>query len=265
VRYVLGLEYNGTPYAGWQIQPSLSFDRTVQGVLESVLCKVMASPVRVICAGRTDAGVHATGQVIHFDAEVVRTPRALLLGANSLLPKNIVVRWVREAQADFHARFSALSRTYHYLICNTSVHSGIYAGRAAWCRFPLNITDMQIAANCLFGEHDFSAFRSSECESSTPVRRMLTISVRRTGAFVLVKVQANAFLHRMVRNIVGTLMQVGMGREKPEWVASVLKSRNRKLAGPTAAPDGLYLSHVAYPEQYGLPAPAGDEVLAILV
>ncbi len=252
-RFALGLEYDGTAFSGWQTQKNLPPTQTVQGSLEKILSRVADAPVTLHCAGRTDARVHAVGQVIHFDTDAVRTTQAFLLGANSLLPKTIAVQWVQIVDENFHARFSALSRHYRYFIYNAPVHSAIYATRATWCRYPLDADKMHMAAQFLCGEQDFSAFRSSQCGSLSPFRHLQKITIVRMNQFVVMDVVANAFLHHMVRNIAGTLFEVGIGRQPPEWVQAILQGKDRRLAAPTAAPEGLYLYEVAYPAEYSFP------------
>lgn len=257
MKFALGIEYAGTDFSGWQIQQR---GVTVQGTLEGVLSRVADRPVQVICAGRTDAGVHATGQVVHFETEAIRPLRAYLAGCNTLLPRTISVRWVEQVDHRFHARFSALSRRYRYVICNTPMHSAVNAGRATWFRHPLDAEKMQKGADCLLGEHDFSSFRSSACESHSVHRFMQMIQVRREGQFVLIDVQANAFLHHMVRNIVGVLLRIGAGFNPPDWAEEVLVARDRRMAAETAPAEGLYFVQVDYPAPWQFP-PGGQVLL----
>ena len=254
MRWVMGVAYEGTRFSGWQRQ---SHALTIQETLETALSRVMDFPVMTYCAGRTDAGVHASAQVVHFDQpdsyqRKKRTASAILLGTNSLLPENIAVTFVHEAKENFHARFSALSRTYCYLVLNTPVRSPLFAKRVTWYRYPLDAEKMHAAALVLRGEHDFSAFRSAQCNASTPFRYIERVVVRRCEKFVVLEITANAFLHHMVRTIMGTLLRVGNGREAPEWVKEVLLSKDRGAAGETAPPEGLYLTGVSYPEKYGI-------------
>jgi tRNA pseudouridine38-40 synthase len=255
-RIAVGLEYHGGDFAGWQLQPGL---RTLQGVTEEALGHVAARRVALTCAGRTDAGVHAVGQVAHFDTEAVRTPRGWLLGANTHLPADVSVRWAQEVPERFHARHSAESRTYCYLISNRPARSALAAGRAATIHVPLDVDRMQQAAQLLCGEHDFSAFRAAECQSRTPVRRLEALSAERRGDWIALTATANAFLQHMVRNIAGLLIAVGQGKAPPGWAREVLESRDRTRGAATAPPDGLYLWSVRYPSAFDLRArPAGS-------
>jgi tRNA pseudouridine38-40 synthase len=249
-RIAVGLEYHGGTYAGWQLQGDL---RTLQGVLESAIGRVAAEPVRLACAGRTDAGVHAVGQVAHFDTAAIRTPRAWALGANTHLPADVSVSWAQEVPERFHARHSAQSRTYCYLIANRPARSALAAGRAVIIHAPLDAQRMREAAGLLVGEHDFSAFRAAECQARTPVRRLEALSVERRGDWLLIRATANAFLHHMVRNIAGLLIAVGQGKAAPAWAREVLESRDRAQGAATAPPDGLYLWSVRYPREFELP------------
>lgn len=250
-RVAMVLEYDGSEYSGWQIQRSAS---TVQEQLENALSTVAAAPVRVQCAGRTDTGVHATHQVVHFDAPAERSPKAWVMGSNSQLPPSVAVRHAQGVDQDFHARFSAVSRRYRYLVYNAPVRSAVVAGRLTWVRQPLTAELMNDAAQRLLGEQDFSAYRAASCQSSTPMRRMDAISVDRHGPVIVFDIQANAFLHHMVRNLVGTLLQVGRGIQPVTWPAQLLEGRDRTLAADTAAPDGLYLVGVSYPDSLGFAA-----------
>jgi tRNA pseudouridine38-40 synthase len=250
-RFAAGLEYDGRAYSGWQFQPGLN---TVQDVVQRALSRVADSPVEVMCAGRTDAGVHASAQVLHFDSAAARNERAWRLGANTYLPNDVSLVWVREVPGHFHARFSATARSYRYLILNRDSRPGLAMGRATWERRPLDVERMHAAAQALVGEHDFSAFRAIECQAHSPVRRVERLAVTREGEWVRLDITANAFLHHMVRNVAGLLMSVGQGESPPERVASVLAGRDRKVNAATALPDGLYLVAVRYPAEFGLPA-----------
>jgi tRNA pseudouridine38-40 synthase len=250
-RLAVGVEYDGGPYSGWQVQSNAP---SVQGLLEAALGRIANHPVETTCAGRTDAGVHARAQVAHFDTAAVRTSHAWLLGINHYLPSDISVRWVRPAPDHFHARYSARWRTYRYLILNRSARSALAAGRALLVHQPLEAALMQQAGAWLIGEHDFSAFRSSECQSHSSVRELQSVAVGRQGDWVHVDVTANAFLHHMVRNIVGLLLAVGIGRVPPERARQQIESRERSLGEATAAAHGLYLWGVDYPPEFGLPA-----------
>ncbi len=250
MRIALGIEYDGQPYHGWQAQSGLI---TVQGCLEEALTTVADKPIQVICAGRTDAGVHATGQVVHFDTEVIRSVRAWLLGTNANLPPTIAVRWAQEVDEQFHARFSALSRRYRYIIYNCAVRSAVLASRVTWYYYPLDIERMQNAANYLLGEQDFSSFRSSQCQAKSPMRKVTSVEVIHQGDMVIIEIEANAFLHHMVRNIAGTLMRIGSGLASPQWMQEVLQAKDRRQASETADAKGLYLTEVRYPEPYSFP------------
>jgi tRNA pseudouridine38-40 synthase len=247
------VEYDGSSFSGWQLQANGTVS-TVQGALEEALGKVAAgNPVRVNCAGRTDSGVHATAQMVHFDAPVARSPKAWLMGANANLPASVVVVHAQPVPQDFHARFSALSRRYRYLIYNRSSRSSVAASKVCWVRQKLDETAMHTAAQSLLGEQDFSAFRAAACQSSTPMRRVDTVAVVRRGDLIVVDIKANAFLHHMVRNIVGTLIAIGRGRAATNWVKELLAARDRTLAADTASAAGLYLVGVAYPAHFELP------------
>ena len=248
-RIVLGVEYNGAGFAGWQIQPGL---RTVAAELTRAAGIVADHPVELICGGRTDAGVHAVGQVVHFDTTAQRGLRAWLLGINANLPTDISLRWAQPVPPWFHARFSALSRAYRYRILNRDTRCALLAGRATLVRHPLEVGPMQQAADALLGEHDFSAFRAAECQSRSPWRRIDRLQVSRDGNEVRIDVVANAFLHHMVRNIAGLLIAVGSGRASPQLASELLAGRDRRQAPPTAAPDGLYLRSIRYPAAFGL-------------
>ena len=251
-RWAARIEYIGTAYAGWQ---RLTHNISVQQKLEEALSIVADHPVQVMAAGRTDAGVHGLGQVVHFDTPSTRNVLAWTLGANVHLPADISLRWAQPVVADFHARHHALSRRYRYVFHNTRARSAVSAGRATFWHRPLDAAAMHRAAQSLLGERDFSALRDAECQSPTPMRNVMEISVWRSGEFVAIDIRANAFLHHMVRNIAGTLAAVGQGRQPVEWVAEVLASRERKNAGMTAPAEGLYFIGPEYPAQYGLPPP----------
>ena len=250
-RIAVGIEYLGTHYVGWQAQQG---QPSVQGAIEAALSAIAAEPVATTCAGRTDAGVHALGQVAHFDTAAVRAPRAWVLGANTRLPRDIALTWAREMPADFHARHRALSRSYCYWIVNRSERPALAAGRAAWVHRPLDVGRMNAAAAHLIGEHDFSAFRAAECQSKTPMRRVTALTVERAGDFVTIRVTANAFLHHMVRNLSGLLLAVGRGDAAPAIAAEVLAARDRRRNAATAPAEGLYLTAVSYPREFGVPA-----------
>lgn len=249
-RIALGIEYDGSGYFGWQRQ------REVVGVqqrLEEAISKVANHPIEVVCAGRTDAGVHATGQVVHFDCAETRSPRAWTMGVNSNLPKDIAVRWAQPVPEDFSARFSALGRRYRYIICNQPLRPAILGAGVSHYHQQLNAQAMHDAAQVLVGEHDFSSFRAAQCQSNSPFRNVTQVSVNRYEDFIVVDISANAFVHHMVRNIVGALLEVGKGETDKAWLADLLDKRNRTLAPATAKAHGLYLVQVEYEAKLGLP------------
>ena len=250
MRVALGVEYDGTRFAGWARQPGA---RTVAQVLEAALGEVAAHPVSTRCAGRTDARVHALGQVVHFDTEAERPERAWTLGANTHLPADVSVRWARRPGEDFHARFSALRRHYRYVILNHETRSPLLRARTARFYRKLDVAAMRRAARDLVGEHDFSAYRAAGCQARNPVRSIHHLEVERYGDFVVIDVCANAFLKRMVRNIAGVLQAVGCGDRPVEWAGVVLASRSRVRGGITAPPQGLYLTGVEYAPRFRLP------------
>lgn len=251
-RIACRVEYRGGAYLGWQAQGP-SRGRTVQETLEAALSRVAAAPVRVHCAGRTDAGVHGHAQIVHFDTPVPRSPKAWVMGGNSALPDDLRLHWAVPVSADFHARFSASARRYRYLVLNTGVHSALLRGLVTWQRHPLDAPRMHSAAQALLGEQDFSAFRAAACQSSTPFRCVHRVSVWRRGDLVCIDITANAFLHHMVRNIAGSLMLVGRGLQDSDWIAGLLAGRDRSRAADTAPAEGLYLVDVDYPDTFGLP------------
>ncbi|MBA3660568.1 MAG: tRNA pseudouridine(38-40) synthase TruA [Gammaproteobacteria bacterium] len=250
MRIALGIEYNGSGFYGWQVQQDLV---TVQRTLELALAKIANEPVLLHCAGRTDSNVHATSQVVHFDTQAKRHIDAWIWGTNSHLPAAIAVRWAKAVDYQFHARFSATSRRYRYIIYNHPIRSATLANRVAWHYYPLDVEPMRLAGSYLLGEQDFSSFRSSKCGSKTPKRNITDFSIARTNDFILLEIEANAFLHHMVRNIAGVLMKIGRGEKDPSWMKEVIEARNRRLAADTAAAEGLYLINVAYPEKYQFP------------
>ena len=251
MRIALGIEYDGTDFLGWQ---RLSHGRSVQSAVESALSKVADHAVEVTCAGRTDSGVHARCQVVHFDTGAARSERGWTLGSNSLLPPSVAVLWAREVAEDFHARYSARARRYRYTILNRPIRPALDARRVAWERVPLDIDAMRIAAQALIGEHDFSAFRTVACQARSTKRDMQQIAIARAGDEVAIEVQANAFLHHMVRNIVGSLLPIGRGEERVEWLGELLAGRDRAKAGPTAPAAGLTFLGPRYPAAWNLPA-----------
>jgi tRNA pseudouridine38-40 synthase len=250
-RIALGLEYDGSAFAGWQSQASA---RGVQSVVEAALSSVADHPVEVMAAGRTDAGVHAAMQVVHFDTSASRTERGWVRGAASNLPSQVSVLWARDVPEGFHARYSALARRYRYVILNRAPRPALAAGRVSWIREPLEVALMREGAGHLIGEHDFSSFRAAECQSRTPMRNVHEIGVERHGELVVLTVLANAFLHHMVRNIAGVLIAIGTGERPTQWAAEVLAARDRTQGGVTAAAGGLYLAGIRYAAALGLPS-----------
>ena len=248
------VEYDGTDFAGWQSQ---IHSASVQDAVELAISFVAGQPLTTICAGRTDAGVHALGQVVHFDTTAIRTPRAWVLGVNTRLPPSIALQWAGEVSTGFHARHVAVRRIYRYYILNRSARSALQRTRTAWIHRPLDAAAMHSAAQVLIGEHDFSAFRSIECQSNTPVRRVRRIDVERHGDTVWFEIEANAYLHHMVRNIVGTLIEVQSAADPAGAMQGILTGADRHQAGMTAPAAGLYLWRVEYPAVYGIPAPSG--------
>jgi tRNA pseudouridine38-40 synthase len=249
MRIALGIEYDGSAFAGWQWQPE---KRTIQSAVEAAVSRVADSEIRVVCAGRTDAGVHATEQVVHFDTDVYRKPYSWLMGTNTELPEDVRILWVREVADDFHARYSAIARFYRYVILNRPMKSALQRRQVTWHYAPLDAESMQRGALHLIGEHDFSSFRAQDCQSKSPNRFLHFIHVIRDGDRVVIDLCANAFLHHMVRNIAGVLIDIGAGKHPPEWAGEVLEARNRKAGGVTAPADGLYFAGICYPEQFGI-------------
>ncbi|WP_137166535.1 tRNA pseudouridine(38-40) synthase TruA [Salinimonas lutimaris] len=249
-RYALGIEYDGAAVYGWQRQNRVP---TVQEYLENALSKVANTTINVQCAGRTDAGVHATGQVVHFDCTEHRPERAWTMGVNTNLPDSIAVTWAKQVDDDFHARFSASHRRYRYIIYNSPLRPAILGKGVTHCYKELDADLMHEAAQALLGEQDFSAFRAAHCQSKTPYRKVTDVKVSRQGRYVILEIQANAFLHHMVRNIAGSLIEVGAQEQPVDWIGSLLQSKDRTMAAATAKPHGLYLVDVTYPAQFGLP------------
>ena len=258
MRIAIGMEYDGTAYNGWQRQKT---GVGVQSLVEQALSQVANDSIEVVCAGRTDSGVHASGQVVHFDTQVNRSERDWLLGCNSILPDDVNARWVAEVEDDFHARYSATARTYRYLIHNRITRSALYRDRAWWVHQPLDEAVMQAGARLLLGKHDFSAFRAAGCQASTPVREVSIIEIERQQEWLTMTIRANAFLQHMVRNIMGLLIAIGHGDERPEWAGQVLASRDRTTGGIAAPAQGLTLVAVHYPEQCGVPCEPLMELL----
>jgi tRNA pseudouridine38-40 synthase len=252
----LGVSYRGSAYKGWQSQPDAP---TVQDALERALSRFADVPVTTICAGRTDAGVHAVNQVVHFDAPVAREAFSWIRGTNRYLPPDVAVQWAQPVRVDFHARNQAWGRRYRYLLLQSPVRPSLEAGLVGWVFEPLELDAMRAASAQLIGEHDFSSFRSSECQARSPVKTLRAIEIRRCGAYWIFDFEASAFLHHMVRNILGCLVAVGAGRQRPGWLGEVLAARDRDAAAPTFAPDGLYFMGPYYDPLWGLP----DRVPAI--
>ena len=250
MRIALALEYDGSRFLGWQTQPG---GGTVQDTLEAALATIAGERIQLTCAGRTDRGVHALEQVVHFEVAAQRPESAWVRGVNALLPESVAVQWSREVPAEFHARYAARARTYRYVLVNRAVRPALAARHAGWFHLPLDVAAMRAAARHLRGEHDFSAFRSAECQAKTPVRTLLGLDIEARGERIDFVLRANAFLHHMVRNIVGTLLYVGKGKHPPAWAGEVLASRDRARAAPTFAAEGLYLERVEYAARWGLP------------
>lgn len=253
MRIAMGIEYDGSQFSGWQRQAHAI---GVQQVLEQALSKVADHPIDVVCAGRTDAGVHATAQVVHFDTDAVRTMRAWMLGTTCNLPPEVCVTWAQPVADEFHARFSAIGRQYRYIILNRTVRPSLLRHRVCWEHAPLDAARMAEASRCLIGEHDFSSFRAQGCQAKHPLREVYSLEIHRHGEFVYLDIAANAFLHHMVRNIAGTLLAVGRGDQPVAWVQDVLAARDRTTGGITASAAGLYLVQVRYQEQFGVPQTA---------
>ncbi|MEI2414829.1 tRNA pseudouridine(38-40) synthase TruA [Orrella sp. JC864] len=259
-RLALGISYDGSAWQGWQTQPH---GRTVQDALQAALGEFTGQglPVPVVCAGRTDTGVHAAMQVVHLDTPVSRRLESWVRGVNRYLPPSIAVQWAHPVPGDFHARFSAQARSYTYLLWNTRARVPLWAGRAGWCFQPLDVARMRLAADVLLGEHDFSSFRSAQCQAAHPVRVMHALHIDQQGELIVFRLRANAFLHHMVRNIVGQLVQIGQGRQPVSFMAELLARRDRTVAAPTFMADGLYLTAIDYPPAYGLPETDGSRRL----
>jgi tRNA pseudouridine38-40 synthase len=257
VRIALGLSYNGGAYEGWQSQLS---GKTVQDQLEKALGKFANQPIRTLCAGRTDAGVHALMQVVHFDTALERELPSWVRGTNAFLPRDIAVQWAREVPDGFHCRGSATSRRYAYVVLESPVRPSVEAGRVGWVYRPLDAAAMREAVTHLVGEHDFSSFRAAQCQAKTPVKTVTRIDVSQRAGYWRFEFEANAFLHHMIRNIMGCLLTIGQGQQPPGWMAEVRDARRRDVAAPTFSPDGLYFLGPRYDASYGLPdrTPAYD-------
>jgi len=262
MRVALGLQYDGSPYSGWQSQVN---QNTIQDQLEKAISAFVGidalkvNPIRVITAGRTDTGVHALGQVVHFDVEVQRENWSWVRGVNTFLPESIVVNWALPVLDEFSARYSAHERTYIYALHAGPCRSPMSVARAGYVMLPadrwFDVDAMRLAAECLIGEHDFTSFRSSECQSKTPVKTMYSIDIFSDEPWLYFKIKGNAFLHHMVRNLVGSFIQIGVGKQSAEWMAEVLAAKDRSIAAPTFSPAGLYLAQIAYPEEFHIPRP----------
>lgn len=250
MRFAMGIEYDGSSFFGWQIQNTYP---SVQQVVEQAISSVANTNINVVCAGRTDTGVHAAEQVIHFDTDVERSDSAWLKGTNANLPKSVSVLWVKPVTEQFHARFSAETRRYRYIIFNREVRPAFLGGRVSWDYRQLDEIKMQKAANTLLGEHDFNAYRTVACQAKSPVRNLMRLDISRNNELVFLDVEANAFLHHMVRNLAGVLMSIGAGEQAISWAWEVLQTRDRRSGGVTAAADGLYLMKVNYPVEFDLP------------
>lgn len=250
MRIILVLEYDGSRYCGWQSQPD---GCSIQDALETALSKIAKEKIRVITAGRTDAGVHALYQVVHFDTLVQRPINAWIRGVNALLPNDMAILWATETSDEFHARYSALERRYLYLLLNQSVRPGINDKKVGWFHHPLELEKMQIAGSILVGEHDFSSFRAAECQAKSPIRTITQLRINRYGNLLIFDLRANAFLQHMVRNIIGCLVYIGKGKYSPGWMYELLESCNRTYAAPTFSPSGLYLAGVKYDRRWGMP------------
>lgn len=250
MRIALGVEYDGSQYFGWQSQIS---GHTVQDTLQAALSGIANELISVIAAGRTDTGVHALEQVVHFNTNVERPLTAWVRGVNALLPNSIAVLWAHPVPEEFHARFSAQARSYRYLLINRSVRNAMQHGKAGWFHAPLNVEKMCEAAQYLLGEHDFSALRAAECQAKSPIKNLARLDIQKQGNTITFDLSANAFLHHMVRNIVGCLVYIGKGKYPPQWMREVLEGQERSLAAPTFAPDGLYLQRITYDAKWELP------------
>ena len=257
-RLALGVEYDGTDFQGWQTQPG---GHTVQDALQAALARIAGEQVTVVCAGRTDSGVHATGQVVHFESNCDRPLTAWVRGANTFLPPSVAVRWAQAVPSDFHARFSAIGRRYRYFLLNRPQRPGVGHHRIGWYHHPLKLEAMQTAASFLTGEHDFSAFRAAGCQAKSPVKLMRQVDIRRLGDLLVFDFEASAFLHHMVRNLVGSLVYVGQGKHPPCWMEELLLAKDRAHAAPTFAAAGLYLIGVVYEPRWGLPNAFGSDFL----
>ncbi len=258
MKIALGIEYCGTSYFGWQRQ---AIPNSIQQHVENALSKIADQEIKVFCAGRTDTGVHALHQVVHFETDIDRKMYSWIAGSNVNLPNDISILWAKQVDDDFHARFSATSRTYRYIILNRKAKPGVNHGRVTWERQDLDENRMQLAANSLVGQHDFTSFRTVACQANSPVRNVKRLDITRIDDYVMFEIEANAFLHHMVRNIVGVLMAIGAGEREISWCNDVLMAKDRRAGGVTAKPDGLYLTQVNYPDEFQLPATRSGIIL----
>jgi tRNA pseudouridine38-40 synthase len=257
VRIALGVSYNGQAYQGWQSQTS---GLTIQDHLERALGKLAAQRVSTVCAGRTDAGVHGLMQVVHFDTHLQRETNSWVRGTNAYLPKDIAVQWAVSTSDAFHCRACATSRRYAYVLLESPVRPSVDAGRVGWAFRPMALEAMQAGASHLLGEHDFTSFRASQCQALSPVKTMLSIDISKRGAYWRIEFEANAFLHHMIRNVMGCLVEIGQGKKPPAWMLDVLAARDRRAAAPTFSPDGLYFLGPRYAPEWNMPerTPAYD-------
>ncbi|QJC35971.1 tRNA pseudouridine(38-40) synthase TruA [Enterobacteriaceae endosymbiont of Donacia cincticornis] len=251
-KFALGVEYNGTHYHGWQKQ-NIHYKKTIQGYLEKIISKIANHDVFIFCAGRTDIGVHSIGQVIHFETYSFRSKKSWFLGINSLLPKDIVIKWIISVKKNFHARFSALSRRYIYVIYNNQFKSAIFSDLVTLYKKKLNIVKMKNAIQYLLGEHDFSSFHSGKKNNVSSFRRIMYCNIKKYGNYIFIDIKANAFLYHMVRNIIGSLIEIGIGRKKENWLLELIKIKDRTKAAITVKPNGLFLIEVKYPKHFGIP------------
>jgi len=258
MRIALGIEYDGAPYVGWQRQVS---GVTVQQCVEEALSEVANEEIKVVCAGRTDTGVHAISQVVHFDTTAERSEYSWVFGGNTNLPRSISLLWQKDVSDEFHARFAALRRAYRFIIYNRNIRPAYLHGKVTWENQPLDVVLMQQAAACLIGKHDFTSYRAVACQSHSPVREVYKLTVTRDGEFVYIDIEANAFLQHMVRNIAGVLMMIGKGEREPHWSKQVLEHQDRTLGGITAPPHGLYFVGVKYPDEFSIPYMTNVKIL----
>ncbi len=256
MKIALGIEYCGTSYFGWQRQV---IPNSIQEHVENALSKIADQEIKVFCAGRTDTGVHALHQVVHFETDIDRKMYSWIAGSNVNLPNDISILWAKQVDDDFHARFSATARTYRYIILNRQAKPGVNHGKVTWERQDLDEKRMQLAANSLVGQHDFTSFRTVACQANSPIRNVKRLEITRNNDYVMIEIEANAFLHHMVRNIAGVLLEIGSGNAHISWVNEILEIRDRTKSAKTAAADGLYLAMIEYPEKYDIPIPVNSQ------